>query len=379
MKYFIQILLEILVASFLFFNVFVSNNMNNFAVLIVLTIFLVLMWWLHKYKRPVFRGKNEVIISVTCLTLILMIAFYLAGFGTGFSSNYSVIYQNFISASVWLSVFAIVIVTELIRYIVSQAKFKNDKYKIFATFLMVIVYILIDMSLMSKIYNLTNFNQLYEFIAIVLIPSASKNILLCYITEKYGYQPCLVYRLIMDLYIYFIPVTPKLNLFIEAVILLVFPYFVYRILASFSLKTELLPARKDKKKGDTLSTIIFTIIFGILVMLVSREFTYSMIAIGSGSMTGTINKGDAIVYKVYDSEKDELEVDDIIVFYRDNRMIVHRIISKIKIGNTYAYQTKGDANESADNWIVKEEDIIGEVQFRVMYIAWPSVLLNEIF
>ena len=43
------------------------------------------------------------------------------------------------------------------------------------------------------------------------------------------------------------------------------------------------------------------------------------------------------------------------------------------------YQTKGDYNESADNWLVEEEDVIGVVEKRIPLIAWPSVILGEIF
>ena len=59
----------------------------------------------------------------------------------------------------------------------------------------------------------------------------------------------------------------------------------------------------------------------------SREFKYCMIAIGSGSMTGSINKGDAVIYKTYDKKLDKLETGDVLVFYKDSRIIVHRIVN----------------------------------------------------
>ena len=104
-----------------------------------------------------------------------------------------------------------------------------------------------------------------------------------------------------------------------------------------------------------------------------------MIAIGSGSMTGTINKGDAIIYQVYDEDKMDLKEGDVIVFNKQNVSIVHRIIKVYSIDGKDAYQTKGDANESADNWIVSQEEVQGIVKKRIILIAWPSVLLNELF
>jgi signal peptidase len=100
-----------------------------------------------------------------------------------------------------------------------------------------------------------------------------------------------------------------------------------------------------------------------------------MIAIGSGSMSDTINKGDAIIYKKFD-EKTDLEAGDIVVFNRDSMIVIHRIIKKYTIYGEEVYQTKGDANKSADNWVVKKKDIVGTVEMRIPWIAWPSVLIN---
>ena len=59
--------------------------------------------------------------------------------------------------------------------------------------------------------------------------------------------------------------------------------------------------------------------------------------------------------------------------------IVHRIYRVYTLDGETVYQTKGDYNENADNWVVKKEDITGLVKFRVLLIAWPSVYINEKF
>lgn len=375
-KYFSQLLLTIVLACFLFFNVFVSSD--NSLNLLALVIFLVLSIVINKYYRPNFRGKNETLFSIFALCSILMIGLYLFGLGTGYSINYSVIYKNYVKKSIWLNIFATVIVTELIRYVLSQINTRGQKKYWLIQAVMLIAFVLIDISIATKTYDLTNFNQLYEFFALLFVQSIAKNLLLNYVSKRYGYEPCLLYRLIMDLYIYFIPVTPKINIFIESVILLVFPYVVFMLLNSINAKKVLEPARKEKKH-DGIITFITAIVFAVLVMLVSREFTYCMIAIGSGSMTGTINKGDAVIYKKYENGVDKLEAGQVIVFRKNNTIIVHRIEKKFSLGNEFVYQTKGDANESVDNWLVEEEDVIGVVKSRVLFIAWPSVLLNEMF
>ena len=96
-------------------------------------------------------------------------------------------------------------------------------------------------------------------------------------------------------------------------------------------------------------------------------------------MTGSINKGDAVIYKTYDERLDELKKGDILVYYKGNMIVVHRIETIYSVYGENVYQTKGDNNENIDNWLVEEKDIIGVVEQRIPLIAWPSVKLNELF
>ncbi len=377
-KYITQLILELVLASLLFFNVFVSKSLDTTLCLISLSIFLILTVLLKQFRKPVLRNKIDGILVVLGTTIILMGAFYMLGFKTGFSNSYSSIFKNYISPIAWIKVFLIVGLSELIRYVVVNIECRKKFFNFSYQALMVIILFFVEMNIATKSYNFSSFNQLYEFFALIFVQSISKNLLLNYVTKRYGIKPCLCYRLIMDLYIYILPIVPKINVFIEGVILLVFPYVVYSLLKSLENHNKLEPIRKTKKHNK-ISTIIFSVVFAVLVALVSREFEYAMIAIGSGSMTGTVNKGDAIVYKKYHQDTDTLKEGDIIVYLKENVTIVHRIYKIYNLDGETVYQTKGDYNENADNWVVKKGDITGTVKFRVLLIAWPSVYLNEIF
>lgn len=377
-KYITQLILELVLASLLFFNVFVSKSLDTTLCLISLSVFLILTALLKQFKKPVLRNKTDGILVVLGTAIILMGAFYMLGFKTGFSNSYSSIFKNYISPIAWIKVFLIVGLSELIRYVVVNIECRKKFFNFSYQALMVIILFFVEMNIATKSYNFSSFNQLYEFFALIFVQSISKNLLLNYVTKRYGIKPCLCYRLIMDLYIYILPIVPKINVFIEGVILLVFPYVVYSLLKSLEDHNKLEPIRKTKKHNK-ISTIIFSVVFAVLVALVSREFEYAMIAIGSGSMTGTVNKGDAIVYKKYHQDTDTLKEGDIIVYVKENVTIVHRIYRIYNLDGETVYQTKGDYNENADNWVVKKGDITGMVKFRVLLIAWPSVYLNEIF
>lgn len=377
-KYITQLMLELVLASLLFFNVFVSKSLDTTLCLISLSVFLILTVLLKQFKKPVLRNKIDGLLVVLGTTIILMGAFYMLGFKTGFSNSYSSIFKNYISPIAWIKVFLIVGLSELIRYVVVNIECRKKFFNFSYQALMVIILFFVEMNIATKSYNFSSFNQLYEFFALIFVQSISKNLLLNYVTKRYGIKPCLCYRLIMDLYIYILPIVPKINVFIEGVILLVFPYVVYSLLKSLEDHNKLEPIRKTKKHNK-ISTIIFSVVFAVLVALVSREFEYAMIAIGSESMTGTVNKGDAIVYKKYHQDTDTLKEGDIIVYVKENVTIVHRIYRIYNLDGETVYQTKGDYNENADNWVVKKGDITGMVKFRVLLIAWPSVYLNEIF
>lgn len=377
-KYITQLMLELVLASLLFFNVFVSKSLDTTLCLISLSVFLILTVLLKQFKKPVLRNKIDGLLVVLGTTIILMGAFYMLGFKTGFSNSYSSIFKNYISPIAWIKVFLIVGLSELIRYVVVNIECRKKFFNFSYQALMVIILFFVEMNIATKSYNFSSFNQLYEFFALIFVQSISKNLLLNYVTKRYGIKPCLCYRLIMDLYIYILPIVPKINVFIEGVILLVFPYVVYSLLKSLEDHNKLEPIRKTKKHNK-ISTIIFSVVFAVLVALVSREFEYAMIAIGSESMTGTVNKGDAIVYKKYHQNTDTLKEGDIIVYVKENVTIVHRIYRIYNLDGETVYQTKGDYNENADNWVVKKGDITGMVKFRVLLIAWPSVYLNEIF
>lgn len=375
LKYILQVSSILLTISLLFFNIYISKSLNNIFTFIVLIGLLIVSLFLYNYKRIDKRDFKYKILLVVGLTFVLQSILFLIGTKTGYIPNYSSILKNYINKNLVLTIFLIILVREIIRYLVVNGRMARRWQKILINILLIIMCVLVEISISPKIYTFTTFTLAYEYIALFLIPSVSKNILLNYLSDIGGYPITLIYILIMDLYIYFLPVRPELNMLLESVILLVFPYIVYNYVKKLNNK-KTIKKKKENRKSKVVS-LISSIVFILLVCLVSREFKYSMIGIGSESMTGSINKGDAIIYRRHD-EHENLK-NKIIVFKRNNVMIVHRVIKVYTLNGEYVFQTKGDANESADNWLVEEKDVLGTVERRIPLIAWPSVLLGELF
>lgn len=377
-KFLVQVFLEIVLSALLFFNAFVLKTPAITITCIYVTLFLIAMSFMVKYKRPYERKNADVIFLVVGLGIALLAFLYLLGFLNGFVLNPNVIYKRYISAGTWISVFLTIIITEMTRYVMTLIVTREEKKYIITKFIMIINFIMIDLIITNSAVSLMGSKELFEFTTTIFITCIAKNLLLNYMSKLYGVKMCLLYRLMSELYIYFIPYTPKINEFIRSVIFVIFPFIVYTILKSINVREKLEPANTIRR-SHRLYEGILVLTLGILVMLISREFKYSMIAVGSESMTGTIDKGDAIIYERYDRELRELKEGDIIVFNKNDTMIVHRIVESYTLENETIYRTKGDANESEDNWIVTKDEIVGKVEMKILWLAWPAVLLNELF
>ena len=112
----------------------------------------------------------------------------------------------------------------------------------------------------------------------------------------------------------------------------------------------------------------------------SGFFKYQNMTIGSNSMKNYMSKGDVIVLeKLKGDELKELNKDDILVFRYNTKIIAHRIYEVINKNNEIYFRTKGDANDQVDNNLVRQDDVIGILRFRIRYIGLPSIWIQELF
>ena len=97
-------------------------------------------------------------------------------------------------------------------------------------------------------------------------------------------------------------------------------------------------------------------------------------------MTPNVNKGDAVIVEKLDiDEIKKIKIGEILVFKKEGKIIVHRVVQKNKITeDEYYFYTKGDNNNSYDGYPISIDNIIGVVKARIKFIGYPTVLLNEI-
>lgn len=122
-------------------------------------------------------------------------------------------------------------------------------------------------------------------------------------------------------------------------------------------------------------TAVLLIFLGIVLVLALCFTDYKMLVVGSNSMNDYLAKGDIII--AYKDDFSNLEVGDVIVFKHENVDVIHRIV-EIKNEDEIVLSTKGDNNEVADGWNIKEDDYIGKVIFKVKCLGYPTVWINEL-
>ena len=94
-------------------------------------------------------------------------------------------------------------------------------------------------------------------------------------------------------------------------------------------------------------------------------------------MTGTIDKGDAIIFEKYD--KQTIAVGQIILFDYNGTQTVHRVDEIINVNGVTRYYTKGDANKERDYGYITEDKIYGIVKLKLKYIGYPTLWVRSLF
>jgi len=315
-----------------------------------------------KYNKKL--TKLMTAIGIIYIVLIYIIGIYIGFYEAGIKLSIRTIFRFIIPYIV------IIVSIEKIR---KTVLLKDDKK---SNIIILIISVMVDIALTVSARNYETLKDYFSLITFTIFSSIANNMLFNYIIQKHRNSKAIIsYRIITTVYTYIIPIVPNIHILFESIIRVIMPFIIYMLL-------EKMYTKKDKQKThlsktrDIIITSILAIITTSIVMLISCEFKYGLLVIGSGSMTGVINKSDGIIYKTLD-EDEEIEIGDIIVFSQEETKIIHRVIDRQDLGKETRYYTKGDANQVEDDGYRLREDIVGKVKLRVPYIGILPVALNE--
>ena len=114
-----------------------------------------------------------------------------------------------------------------------------------------------------------------------------------------------------------------------------------------------------------------------VTMLISCQFRFGVLVIGSPSMTGAINEGDVVVFEQYRDQY--IKTGDVIIFEKNNQRVVHRVVEIVNINNEIRYYTKGDANTDIDSGYITQSNIVGVTLFKIKYVGYPTLWIRDLF
>ena len=366
-----------------------SKNKTYIIELLLITVLAVCAFFISNYTRYIlafivfvcalfvpFMLKKDNIAYTTAKKvdkiLIIFAILYLALFYTlGIYSGY---YDAIIKFSLkHLIQYILPITITIISTEVLRSKFLSLKTKT-SYILVTIITVAIDVLLYINIYNLNKLNDILTVLGFLLFSSLSTNLFYNYISPKYGYKGILYYRLITTLYIYVIPITPDVFVYFRTFVRIIYPVLMYiHIDNNYNPDKELERPIEIRKRY---AGIAFTfVILTLLIALISCKFIYGTLVIGSGSMSGELNKGDLVIFK----SKSKINEGDIIVFKKEDIKVVHRVVKISSKKGKEIYYTKGDANPTIDQGYVDQDELVGKVLVKIKYIGKPTVWLREQF
>ncbi len=367
------LLIESLLALIAIFTFFIIKGFNMLVYLAILLIPLGLCIWLLGVRQREERASKDVILTIIIWIILYYLITYIIGYFIGFLRNgYSMTLKGILSNVISQSIFIVII--EIIR--VSLAK----KSEYFKKGLIITAIVLTAIEIVTK-FSLGQVNSRLDFLDTlftVILPILSKNAFLTYLGYKTSVGNNITYRLLMELPTYIIPIIPNLGDYLSNTILTVIPllllYYLNKVY--FTKKEKIKNSRRDlkKRKLGALITVLLVVILSVMIALVSGVGRYLALTIGSGSMTGTIDKGDVVVLDKKDKKVSE---DEIVAFRKEGVVLVHRVVDIKNIHGVRYYITKGDYNKNEDNWLVEDKDLVGKYKFKIKFIGWPTVKLNE--
>lgn len=236
--------------------------------------------------------------------------------------------------------------------------------------------VVVDVLILEQHQAFSSFEHFMDTLALIVLPCVSSNFLYHHVSKSFGVLAVVPYKLILFVYPYIFAFRPLLPDSLLAFAKIMIPIGLYCIISRV-YKTGKRVTAKAKRRLDLGITATAGALALAFILLISGQLTCKMIVIATESMTGTINKGDAIIYEAYGEQT--LKTDDIIVFDKGGSLIVHRIVDVTNINGEVRYYTKGDANDSADSGYLTDGQIVGVVKLKIIYMGYPSIWVRSLF
>ena len=372
-KQYIKVLsIELLLAIFSFFHFIMLKQFNITLYVLELAFIYIVLDVIFKMKKRGSHLNKYFLLLIIIICLCYYALTYFAGFFIGFVET---VYSRSLPTmffNVFLSVVFIFLLENIREIIIEQGRY----YKSLIVF-SVIPIIMLELLFSISLINFTDRVTILQISLSLIIPCIFKNIFLTYATYFFGNIGNIIYNILMVTVTYTLPAFPAFSDYISTMINVFVPLLTLILSLNyvFVKNDKIVDSAsyyKDIRKERAAFAVVLIILL-LFVYLISDLGRFTILAIGSDSMKGTIDKGDVVFL---DKNVKEYKIGDVIAFTYGGTTIVHRIVD-INKGENTTYVTKGDYNNAEDNWLITDKDIKAKCKFIIKYLGWPTVLLSE--
>ena len=224
-----------------------------------------------------------------------------------------------------------------------------------------------------------------KYMGKTVLPTVTGNLLATYAAQIGGPLASLAYQAPLKYFKWFSPILPNLPWGYESIIGVMTPTIGFVVVASATKRMDLLRAgiisrtrmSSTPNNGESVKGWLIISIFFVMATWASTGLLgFYPTVIASGSMRPTMDVGDmAIVVKV---DPKDITAGDIIQYWNDDAMFLHRVLETYRGDEGHFYVTKGDANSVIDIDPVYEGQIKGKLIFTLPKIGWISIYLKRI-
>ena len=361
--------ISISVFTVLLAALFIESNSGRILAAFLLMPLSAVACFLIKKRSILSINKHEVLLVMSALGFIYALLMHMSGLFFGYYRNI-----NFIRIQIfWKLVLPITVIIVTIEIIRSVLLAQNNRIVSVLTYFSCVF---AEMLTYSNIHGITSFNKFMDLVGLTLFPAISANLLYHFVSKRFGMLPNIAYRLIITLYVYFVPTLSVMSDSLSAAIKLVLPLVLLSALSALYEKKKR-TAKEKKSKFTFVWTSFSALVMISIVMLISCQFRIGALVIATDSMTGEINKGDVIIFEAYRDQV--LSEGQVIVFEKEGAKLVHRIVDIERINGITRYYTKGDANDDIDRGFITDSNIVGVTEFKIAYIGFPTIWVRSIF
>ncbi len=140
-----------------------------------------------------------------------------------------------------------------------------------------------------------------------------------------------------------------------------------------------MPARRAPLPWRRVARIALEVLLVLVILLLAfvaygtiNNRWYHTVIISGGSMSPTINLGDAIIIT---RPPAQLQPGMIVTMESKGSAVTHRVVELRADG---VLVTKGDANEAAEEWQPGQGTVVGVVRLRVPYIGYAWIVAQNV-